>query len=254
VSAEDFDPVNYVKTNTIGVLNILKWCVENEIPKFIHVCSHRSVISNWLIGKEDAPYNIDHNSPFAEFAVSEMAAIEMINCYRVKRAVKGVILRIPSVFGYGPHLEGYQDGKYQKTGFQIFIENAMSGKSIEIWGNPKAARDIIYVKDVVGAIIKAMISDQADGLYNIASGKLLSLEDEVHAINLIFSPGKPKKIIYRPKKPNGIESCAYNIDKARKDLDWMPLYSFRQMLVDYKKEMNSGRFKFLVDMRKQKHS
>jgi len=250
VSASEFDPVKYVEANTIGTLNILEYCVRNNVRKMIHVVSHRSVINGWPFQTEQANYNIDYDSEFAEFSVSEMAAIEMIHCYRAKHDIKVTILRIPAVFGYGPHLEGYQKGKHAKTGFQTFIDQAMEGEPIEIWGNPSAGRDIVYVKDVVRAIVLAMESKTADGLYNIASGKVLTLEDEVRTIIDAFSPVSNPTVIYRPELSNGIKYCSYNIEKAFVELGWRPKYSFKEMLADYKQAFLSCKFDFLIDKRK----
>jgi UDP-glucose 4-epimerase len=256
VSAEDFNPVKYIEVNTIGTLNILKYCVKNQIPKFIHVISHRGIIEyNRVLRYERAiretdPLTLDYDDEFAEFAVSEMAATQMVYCYRAKHGLNATILRIPSVFGYGPHLEGFKNGKFQKTGFQTFIDNALKGIPLEVWGDPLIGRDIVYVKDVVSAIIMAANNKDAGGLYNIASGEWLTLDDEAKAINDAFSPKKKGQIIYKPDQPNGIKPCWYNIDKARKVFGWSPQYSFKEMLIDYKKEWRDGRFNFLLEKRK----
>jgi UDP-glucose 4-epimerase len=155
------------------------------------------------------------------------------------------------VFGYGPHTEGFKAGKPQKTGFQVFVENAIHGEPIEVWGDWEKGRDIIYVKDVVSAIVLALKSNNAMGLYNIASGKLLSLRQEVEEIVEAFSPNDHRsKIVRRPDIPNSIEPFLYDISRARRDLGWSPKYSFREMLEDYKEEMRSGRFSFLVQKRR----
>ena len=39
--------------------------------------------------------------------------------------------------------------------------------------------------------------------------------------------------------------------KAKRDLGWSPKYSFSDLLVDYKKEMESGRFQYLIAKRQQ---
>lgn len=259
VRQEDFDPVKYLQVNTIGAINIAKYCINNNIPKMIHVISHRSVIETYdAIGSKDSPITesdpvtFSYGDEFAEFAISEMAAVQNLYCYRQKKGLNTVILRIPAVFGYGPHLEGYQNGQYKKTGFQTFIEAALSKKPICIWGDPSVGRDIIYVKDVVSAIMAAVRVEQVYGIYNIASGQLLALEEEVKEIINVFSPNASKHTIsYDPSRPNGIKPCLYSIAKARRDLNWWPKYSFREMLLDYRKEWHQGRFDYLVEGRKE---
>lgn len=244
------DLSRYIETNTIGTMNIMDFCVAYRIPKFIHVVSHRSVIGEYA--DEDAPYRIDYGSEFAEFAISEMAAMEMAKCYEKKFGLNTIILRVPSIIGYGSHLEGFREGKYYKTGLLTFIENAMNGLPIVVYGDPLAGRDIVYVKDVASAIMRAKESD-VSGLYNISSGKILTLEEEVAVIKEVFCENGESAVIYDMAKRNDIEWCLYNIDKARKELNWNPKYlDFRDMMIDFRIEMKTGRQGFLVDTRKRK--
>jgi len=248
------DYAGYFKVNTIGTLNILKYCHTNNIPKFLHTVSHRSVAGLWSkkeIISEAETRAIEYESDFSIYSIAESAAMDCMHFYRNKQAIRGIIFRLPSVFGYGPHLEGYKYGRYIKTGFQIFIEKALEGKTIEIWGDPHVGRDIIYVKDVVSAFLLAIKSPVADGLYNIASGYLLTLEEEVKKIIKAFSPeDRRSDIVYLPEKKNGIEQCQYAIDKARSDFGWSPRYTFSDMLDDYKLEMESRRYEFLLKKRR----
>ena len=108
--------------------------------------------------------------------------------------------RLPPVYGHRPHTEIFTDGKPIKTGFQIFIENAMDCRPIEIWGDNSKGRDIIYVKDIVPAFIKAINIYQAVGLYNKASGRLLTLREEAVTIAKIFrGSDSDSEFIERPK-------------------------------------------------------
>jgi hypothetical protein len=43
----------------------------------------------------------------------------------------------------------------------------------------------------------------------------------------------------------------YDISKAKKELGWIPKYDFRKMLVDYKTEMEKGRFDHLLEKRRR---
>ncbi len=254
VSARAFDPVRYVQVNTIGTLNVLNYCVKIGIPRMLYTVSHRSIIASWQKGRVIAEGDlrvIEYESDFSMYSIAENAAMDSAQYYAKRYGIQAIIFRLPSVFGYGPHLEGYKHGSYNKTGFQIFIENAMEGKPIEVWGDRDVGRDVVYVKDVVSAIRLAIESPTGQGLYNIASGKLLTIEQEAKDIIDEFSPkGLPSPIVYRPEKTNSIEPCQYSIDKAKRELGWAPRYSFREMLSDYRSEMTSGRFDFLMAKRK----
>jgi UDP-glucose 4-epimerase len=255
VSKEEYDPTDYVKVNVLGTLNILEFCRRTNIRKIMYISSHRTVQALWEPGKpirEDAAKAFKCTGEYAMFSISEGAAEDCIEHYNQQYGMQGIIFRLPPVYGYGPHTEIFKNGKPLKTGFKVFIDNAIAGKPIEVWGDSEKGRDIIYVKDVVTAIILALKSKDASGLYNIASGRALSLREEAETIVRVFSPrDHPSKITYRQDKPNSIEPFLYDITKAKRDLGWSPKYSFEEWLVDYKKEMASGRFKFLLEKRRR---
>jgi len=255
VKEEEYNPADYIKVNVLGTLNILEFCRKTAVRKVIYAISHRSVQGLWKQGKvirEDDTKAIKYTGNFSMYSISESTAADCVEHYSQQYDMQGIILRLPPVYGYGPHTEGFKNGKPHKTGFKVFVENAVEGKPIEVWGDCEKGRDIIYVKDVVSAIILATKCKTALGLYNIASGKLLSLREEAEEIIKVFSPiTHPSKIIYRPDKSNSIEPFLYDISKAKQDLGWYPKYSFAEMLVDYKKEMESCRFDFLLEKRRR---
>jgi UDP-glucose 4-epimerase len=255
VSKEEYDPTDYIKVNVLGTLNILEFCRKTGIQKMIYISSHRTVQALWESGKrirEDVTKAIKYTGEYTMFSISEGAAEDCVEHYRQQYGMQGIIFRLPPVYGYGPHTEIFKNGKPIKTGFKVFIENAIAGKPIEVWGDYEKGRDIIYVKDVVSAIVLALKNKDASGLYNIASGRTLSLKEEAETIARVFSSrNNPSKITYQPDKPNSVEPFLYNISKAKRELRWSPKYSFEEMLVDYKKEMGSGRFKFLLEKRRR---
>ena len=88
---------------------------------------------------------------------------------------------MPPVYGYGPHSEIYVDGKFYKSGFQIFRKGDIRRKHWDFW-DKTISRDIVYVKDVTQAFIKAIKSNSARGIYNISSGIAETLEQQVQDI------------------------------------------------------------------------
>lgn len=257
VREEDYDPRHYITVNVIGTLNVLEFCRRNSVHKIIYSSSHSDVENLWRFGKpidEEAGRDFKYTGDHAMYIISKLSGADCIEHYNEQYGMQSIIFRLPPVYGYGPHTEIFKNGKPLKTGFEIFIENAIAGKPIEVWGDCQKGRDIIYVKDVVSAIILALKSEDAAGLYNIASGKAVTLKEEAEAIIRVFSSKEsPPRIIYRPDKPNSIQPFLYDISKAKGDLGWSPKYSFEQMLEDYKKEAESGRFAFLLEKKKEMH-
>ena len=147
-------------------------------------------------------------------------------------------MRFPGIRGYGS-----RDTHYNCV-FHQFIQKAIRSEPIEIWGEHKTVRDLVYIKDVVAAIIGALKSKNAKGLYNIGSGKGMTIEEEAKAIIKAFSPpDNPSEIIYRPDiEEVRKRSYIFDISKAKRDFGYSPKYSYEEALIDYKKEMKRGRF------------
>ncbi len=254
VSEKKYDPVDYIHVNTIGTLNILEFCKKVGAEMLIYASSHRNTQGLWPKGgtiREDDGRSLKYTGEYTMFSISESAAQDCVEYYQAQYGLKGVIFRLPPVYGYGPHTEIFKDGKPIKTGFQIFIENAVACRPIEIWGDSNKGRDIIYVKDVVSAFIKALNSDKAFGLYNIASGRYLTLREEVETIAKVFwGNDSDPEFIERPELPNSIDTFLYDISKAKRDLGWSPQYNFEEMLINYKNEMVNKKFSYLVEKRR----
>src|SRR5690606_2702231 len=162
---------------------------------------------------------------------------DLILHYNIEHDFQGSIFRLPPVYGYGPHAEIYVDEKYYKSGFQIFLEKAMAGEPIEIYGDKDMSRDVVYVKDVTSAFIGAIQSQHSKGVYNITSGIATTLEQQVKDIIDVFSGEHGKsEIIYSPEKLNSGKSYIFDISKGTKDFGYQPKYvPFKNLLLDYQK-------------------
>lgn len=122
------------------------------------------------------------------------------------------------------------------------IENAMQSKPIEIWGDPKAAKDMVYVADCSQMICKAVEVDRNHGFYNVGTGIPVTLEEQVRTIVDVFSPkDNPSEIVYCPDKKCG-GFCLMDIANAKSELGYEPFYDCRKLFEEYKKEMEVNRF------------
>ena len=113
-----------------------------------------------------------------------------------------------------------------------------------MWGDPSIKRDHIYVKDVVSALLAAVRSKNAKGIYNIASGVGYSQYDEALVLAEVFGKeGQKSKVVLRPELPGLTRGYVYDISKAERELKWKPEFSdLTRLYTDYKKEWESKRY------------
>ena len=233
-------------------INVLEYCRKNKIKKVIGNCSYSDVSGAWGKGysiTEDEPRNFKFKGDHAVYVISKNACNDVMEYYNQQHGMQCAWFRFPPVYGVGPHGTIYVNGKAYKSGIATFIDNAKEGKNIELWGNPHIKRDIIYVKDVADAYVLALSSNKTYGLYNMTSGTQLDLEDQAKAVIEVFGNKEHKShIVYKPEKENNTPSFLYSMEKAKKDFGFIPKYTdYMEMMKDYKKELESGRWEVLVD-------
>ncbi|WP_104384609.1 NAD(P)-dependent oxidoreductase [Sphingobacterium sp. HMA12] len=253
-NVQDYNPQDYIDINISGTLNVLEFCRTNHIDTIISTTSYSDVRTLWLKDQPidaDVPREAMFKGDHAVYSISKNAATDLIIHYSTEYGMNGSVFRLPPVYGYGPHSVIYVDGKYYKSGFQVFLEKAMVGEDIEIFGDHTASRDVVYVKDVVQAFVKAISTKNARGVYNITSGISTSLVEQVENIVEIFGPSDRKsKIHLNADRPNTSASYIFDISKGTKDFGYSPNYvPFTRLLQDYKEEMTSKKFDFLINSR-----
>lgn len=253
----DDDPYAYIDVNVKGTLNVLEYCRKNNIKKMLSTTSYADIMGYWqkdVALKDNTPRLFNLEDDHACYVISKNAATDFILHYNAKYNMSGIIFRLPPVYGVGPHSEIYVDGKLYKSGFQIFIDNALNGDPIEIYGNKDVSRDVVSVKDVVSAFIGAIKSDKAKGVYNISSGVATTLEEQVFTIIDTFSLANNRsEIIYSPEKINNSKSYLFDISKAKQDFGYNPRFRlFKDLIIDYQKDLAEGHFTiFFTDRKKQ---
>lgn len=242
IDVEKWKPADYLMTNALGTYNVLEYCRKSGSKKIIYAMTHSDVNrSKDLVITEETPREFGSTvgpGNTLPYIVSKIAAMNFIEVYTKEAEMQGIVLRFPGIRGYGS-----RDAAYD-TVFHRFIQKAIRSEPIEIWGEHKTVRDLVYIKDVVAAIIGALKSEKANGLYNIGSGEGMTIEDEARAIIKVFSPpDKPSEIIYRPDiEEVRKRSYIFDISKAKRDFGYSPKYSYEEAMIDYKKEMESGKF------------
>ena len=228
----------FFEVNTLGVYRVLDFAYRHSIKKVVVTSSHKvyNDIQKEVISENDG---ISFRGDHSPYIISKIAAEGFIEYYNKDFGMSAVALRLTGVHGYGEilgHLNA--DGTYKKSTFEIFFEKALAGETIEVWGDQSIKRDHIYVKDVCSALLAAVRSKDAKGIYNIASGVGYSQYDEALALTEVFCPqGKRSEIVLRPELPGLTRGYIYDISKAKAELHWEPAYTDMVKLYrDYREE------------------
>lgn len=247
----DENAEDYFRINVIGTINVLEYCRKNSIKRVISASTYADVKNAWAKDKaitEEEPRSFSYKGDHAVYVISKNAANDVMEYYNQQHGMKNAWFRFPPVYGVGPHGSLFVNGKIYKSGLQIFMDNAAEGKDICVFGDKNISRDVVSVKDVARAYYQAMFSEKTYGLYNITSGRGVTLQEQAEVIAKVFhTEGKPQsKVIYMPNKPNNSASYLFSIEKAHCDFGYTPSFAdFKTMMSDWKKDIDNNLYREL---------
>ncbi len=241
---EDDDLMDYYNTNVISTCRLLEFCRKNGVERLIAFGSRfdtRLYPPTYTV-TEQSPLNFSYTDDHAGYVLSNIAKQQVLTYYNEKYGMKNIMFRLPTIIGLGPHGFYNKDGVPTKSGLQIFIDNAIEGRNIEIFGDPETLKDWFYVKDLAIAIRQSIESDKAKGFFNIGYGHNFTLIEIVQAIVDVFSPKERKSqiILRRDLSNNGFFS-PLDISQITENVGFMPQYGDpKKIFLDYKKELERG--------------
>lgn len=238
---------DYIRANAEGTARIAEWCRIHGVPRVITACSYADVQLSWSADRpmrEDWKRNFRFTGDHAMYVISKNAANDTLEYYNQQHGMHNASFRLPPVYGVGPHNSLLVDGVRRMSGAAVFIERAKAGEPITVFGDASVCRDIVYVKDVAAAYVKALESESASGLYNIGSGVATSLIDQAEAIADVFEGERGRSTVTIDlSRPNGLTPYSMDISKARDEFGYEPQYTdFRSLMCDWKFEEERGAY------------
>jgi len=106
----------------------------------------------------------------------------------------------------------------------------MKGESPRIHGDGEQTRDFTYIDDVVEATLLAGTSPKADGqVYNVGTGREVTVNQLARSIIEITGSKVEPEYVDRRDIDN-IRRRVVNIEKIRRELRWVPIYTVEQGL------------------------
>jgi len=234
----------FLKVNTLGTFYALEYCRKYGVKRFVFSTTlYEGLEHTRLPITEAMGRNFTMTGDHTAYVISKVAACDYVEHYAQDFGIQGVILRFTGLLGYGRQEGYYADGVFHPSAFEVFYRSAKAGQPLEVWGEGEARRDSLYVKDAARAILAAVRSPNARGLYLIGAGEGRTVAEEVRVFAEVFgSPGRPVPVVHRPELEDKKKSYYFDISKASAELGWAPAFSYADILRDYDKEVTAGRF------------
>lgn len=219
------DPQKTLTANIYPEINLLESIVKLKMSPRILVAGSSEEYG--IVGKENLP--IDEEAPLkpvSPYGVSKVVQDLLAYTYFKTSGLK--VVRVRPFNHIGPR----QDPSFFLASFSLQIAKIEKGKQIPVIkvGNLAAKRDVTDVRDMVRAYLMAAELGEPGDVYNIGSGKSVSLQEILDRL-LKLSQVKAK-VIKDPKlfRPIDVPDFVCNPEKFKKKTGWMPKHSLEETL------------------------
>lgn len=224
-------PVDIMKANFIGTLNLLEYAIRYSKTRFIFVSSSEVYGENEA-GIEEFSEDINGTVDYTKFrsCYPESKRASETLCMSFKKQYNADVIVIRPAYIYGRNI---LDSNTRADVY--FLRQVMNKKDIVMHSRGTQIRSYCYVKDCTAAILYAALLGESGEIYNVGDENcVITLWDyaqklaDIGGVKLRYEPeNKPTdKVFLKTSK------CILNTAKLRK-LGWKPQYS----LVDGIKDM-----------------
>ncbi len=212
-------PRSYLQTNIAGTLNVLEAAQRHRTTRVV-LCSSSEVYGS----AQTMPIAEDHplqaQSPYS---ASKIAAEKLAESFRCAFSLPVVTVRPFNTFG---------PRQSARAVIPSIILQALHEPEIQL-GNLTTTRDLTYVTDTCGGLVRAGLAPGIEGLVcNLGTGESISIEALARLILDRIGVGKPIKTIRERTRPAQSEVQDLRSDNrlARAQLEWQPLVSLNEGL------------------------
>jgi UDP-glucose 4-epimerase len=213
------DPAHDLESNLLPTVRFLDAAVDRGVKKVVFASSGGTVygIPRTVPVAESHP-----TQPLCSYGIHKLAIEQYLHLYHYLHGLEYCILRLANPFGERQRSDASQGA------VAVFLDKALHGEEVTVWGDGSAVRDYVYVGDVARAFCQAARYEAETGVFNIGSGEGLSVNDLLAAIESLM--GRPVARRYAPGRPFDVPINVLETTLATRVLGWQPRFSFREGL------------------------
>jgi UDP-glucose 4-epimerase len=213
------NPMEDFETNAKGTLCVLEKARKDDAK--LVFASSAAVYGNPTVFPTPEEYGFH---PFSCYGLSKVVGEQYCQMYREQYGLDIAITRFANV--YGSRCHGVIHDFLDKL--------AKDPNKLVIIGTGLQSRDFVHVSDVVDALVKIGVKEDANGqVYNLGYGKTYSILELAKMMLTILNLQDKTVVTTTNVSWHGdVTKIWFNIDKAKKELDWTPKVSLEDSIKD----------------------
>jgi UDP-glucose 4-epimerase len=210
------NPAATHQTCATGTLQILDAARRKGVRRVVYAASS----SAYGIPVGDVQTEDDPVRPLSPYAAAKLAGELYCQAFSATFGLETVRLRFFNVFGPRQRADSPYSGV-----IAIFSDMLAAGRTPVVHGDGLQSRDFVYVTDVVQALMKAAEAPNVSGgVYNVGTGRSISILDLVGALNRLLGTNLTPK--HGPARAGDVRHSRADISRTRRDLGFEPKVVF----------------------------
>jgi UDP-glucose 4-epimerase len=211
----DRDPKVDIADNLVPLLRLMEIMLSANVHRLIYLSSGGAVYGS----PKMIPVREDHAlNPISSYGIVKVAAESYVNLFARTRGLSSAILRPSNPYGE-------RQGREANQGLvNTLLRRAMSGDSVQIWGDGTAVRDFLYVDDLARLIVLA-VESTAEGIFNVGSGSGTSVRQMVEVVESVTR--RPLKVEHLPGRSVDPPVSILDSSLASQTFGWTPKVELR---------------------------
>ncbi len=201
------NPLEYIDVDIKGTVNLLEFCRQNSVEKFVFASSSSVYGLNSIPFKEDDPLELQ----VSPYAAAKKAGEVFCHTYNHLYGIPTACLRFFTV--YGPR-------QRPEMAIHKFTRLIDSGMEVPLYGDGCSSRDYTYIDDIVDGIISSMEHECSFEVFNLGNSVPVKLDWLADTIGNKL--GKHVNKRYLPAQQGDVEYTYADISKAQKLLGYKP--------------------------------
>lgn len=203
-----------LERNVVSTVRLLDVCVKEGVKRVIFASSGGTVygMPDIVPTPETAP-----TRPITAYGISKRAIEMYLDLHRHHFDLEYRVLRVSNP--YGPH----QSERNEQGVVAAFLRRALAGQPVEVWGDGGVARDFIYIEDVVEALIISALHEGPSRIFNIGSGRGLTIAELLEAISRVLERRIPMNRL--AARSVDVPVSVLDTALAERELNWAPRIS-----------------------------
>ena len=197
--------------NILGTVNILEACRKTGVRRIVFASSaavYGNVNRVPILESEEA-------NPMSFYGLSKLTVEKYLKLYHKIYGLEYVVLRYSNVYGE-------RQGDSSEGGVvSIFTRKIRQGELLTVFGDGNQTRDFIYAGDIALANWLALITSNANDVYNISTQTETSINELVRLLE--GAAAKRVEKVYSSIQEGDIYRSSLNNTKAGEKLKWQPL-------------------------------